>query len=80
MQTVFRGSCVRLRRLEKGYTLRGFAKEINISPSYLSDIELGKAQPTIAILHAIAQALECSISDLIQDDANPLEPVRDTSQ
>lgn len=35
------GKCLRERRLEVGYTVRGLSSEIGISPVYLSDIENG---------------------------------------
>lgn len=33
-----------LKRKEKGFTLRGFAKEIGISPAFLSDLENGNRE------------------------------------
>lgn len=67
METAIKGEIVRQRRIEKGFTLRGFAKVINISASYLSDIELGKSQPAVPILISIVKALDCPIQELIRD-------------
>ena len=36
------GALVRERRLETGISLRAFAKQLEISPSYLSDLERGR--------------------------------------
>ena len=39
------GEKIKLKRQEKGFTLRGFADALNIAPSYMSDIEKGKRNP-----------------------------------
>lgn len=38
------GSVLRERRLEKGFSLRKFAELVDISPTYLSLVETGKAE------------------------------------
>jgi transcriptional regulator with XRE-family HTH domain len=45
------GQFLRQRREELGFTVRGFAKDIDIMPSYLSDVEKGNR-------HAPANRLE----------------------
>lgn len=39
------GELIRKRRSREGYTLRGFAKMVGISPTYLSKIERGDYPP-----------------------------------
>jgi XRE family aerobic/anaerobic benzoate catabolism transcriptional regulator len=74
------GEIVRSKRIRKGFNQVQFASLLGISQTHLSQIELGKKKPSLDLLVIISKALECSINDLIQDDANPLEPVRDTTQ
>jgi transcriptional regulator with XRE-family HTH domain len=74
------GEKIRQFRVSKGLTQSDFASQLRISQNHLSQIEHEKRKPSLDLLVIISKALECSISDLIQDDANPPEPVRDTSQ
>ena len=39
------GALIRQLRTSKGYSVRGFAKEIGVSYTFLSDVERGKKQP-----------------------------------
>lgn len=47
------GSDIRLRREELGVSLRKFASEVGISPTYLSQVETGTQYPSIDILKSI---------------------------
>lgn len=47
------GSDIRLRREELGVSLRKFASEVGISPTYLSQVETGAQHPSIDILKSI---------------------------
>lgn len=47
------GSDIRLRREEIGLSLRKFAGEVGISPTYLSQVETGAQYPSIDILKSI---------------------------
>jgi HTH-type transcriptional regulator, competence development regulator len=42
------GSVLREKRLAKGYSLRGFAKMVNVSPTYLSQVEQCNVDPPTA--------------------------------
>jgi transcriptional regulator with XRE-family HTH domain len=66
---------IRQKRKEKGLTLRELSSTTSIALSYLSDIERGKAIPSVPVLSAIANALECSLDDLVGTE-NPTPPVR----
>lgn len=42
------GEALRERRLAKGFSLRQFAAEVGVSPTYLSQVEQGNVQPPTA--------------------------------
>lgn len=42
------GQALRERRIEKGFSLRKFAHEVGVSPTYLSQVEQGNADPPTA--------------------------------
>lgn len=42
------GEALREMRLEKGFSLRKFAKDVGVSPTYLSQVEQGKVEPPTA--------------------------------
>ena len=50
--------------METGVSLRQFAVSINITPPFLSDIELGRRFPSDDVLHEIAKALKVQFEDL----------------
>ncbi|MGB8196556.1 MAG: XRE family transcriptional regulator [Acidimicrobiales bacterium] len=69
------GARLRERRLERGITLRQFARDIDVSASFISQLETGKAQPSVATFYSICAALDISIDELFNYD----EPVAPTS-
>jgi len=38
-----------------GWTLRGFARGLGISPSYLSDLERGNRMPSVALIEKLCE-------------------------
>jgi transcriptional regulator with XRE-family HTH domain len=58
-----------------GITLRSLAKNIGMSPSFLSQVESGKAVPSVPSLKKIADALNTSIGTLVGENDNSSEPV-----
>jgi transcriptional regulator with XRE-family HTH domain len=58
------GAQLRDRRLEVGLSLRQFARDLGVSPSFISQIENGKSQPSVATLYTICNALDLSIDEL----------------
>ena len=53
------GEYINKKRQQKGKTLRGFAEELDISPSYLSDIENGnRSAPNQDVLNKMIELLE----------------------
>lgn len=55
-------------RSDRGISLRELARLSNVSPSFLSQIENGKSQPSVATLFTIAQQLEVPIDTLFESD------------
>ena len=66
------GPKVKEYRGRNNMTLRGLATKINVSASFLSQIEKGKAFPSFANLLKIADALKISVGMLIEEDQNVL--------
>jgi transcriptional regulator with XRE-family HTH domain len=61
------GRVVRRHRHERGLTLEGLAELAGMNVTYLSDIERGKANPSVFKLGGIAAALEVRVSDLLRE-------------
>lgn len=53
------GDLLRATRVAKGYTLRKFAEMVDVSPTYLSQVEQGKVErpPTAERVRVMAQLL-----------------------
>lgn len=68
------GARLRARRLEHGVSLRQFARDLDVSASFISQLETGKAQPSVATLFSVCTALGISIDELFEgvsgDDAS----------
>ncbi|MDP8289977.1 MAG: XRE family transcriptional regulator [Candidatus Susulua stagnicola] len=69
---------VNIKRLrdEQVLTLRTLAKKVGISASFLSQVESGKASPSLSTLKSISDALATTVGDLIGEgqkiDNNPV--------
>ena len=59
------GRVVRSERLKRGMTLKLLAKHAGTSHRYLSQVELGAANPSVLVLDAIARALGVDLFDLL---------------
>lgn len=70
MDRTILGAKIRSERERKGFSLRAFAKECHISPSFLSDVELGKADPSLETLRVICERLDTSLAELLNE--NPI--------
>lgn len=58
------GEKIRGLREKKDISLRELARLVDISPSFMSDIELGRRNPSKEILEKIANKLGTSLNDL----------------
>lgn len=62
------GEKIKRIRNEKGFSLRDLAAQVDLSASFLSQIEQGKASPSIENLKKIATSLDVKVSYLIEDE------------
>jgi transcriptional regulator with XRE-family HTH domain len=58
------GERLREARLQRGMTVRGLARVVDVSASLISQIETGKSSPSVSTLYAITAALGVSIEDV----------------
>lgn len=66
------GERIKKKRNEKDFSLRELAAKVDLSASFLSQIEQGKASPSIENLKKIATYLEVKVSYLIEDEDESL--------
>jgi transcriptional regulator with XRE-family HTH domain len=64
MKTLTLGQKIRELREEKDLSLRDLAKMIEVSPAFLSDIELGRRYPSDKTLASISNKLGIPLEDL----------------
>jgi transcriptional regulator with XRE-family HTH domain len=77
MDTKTLGQLIREIREEKDFSLRELAKKIDITPAFLSDIELGRRNPSEKTLQTIARVLKIPIETLRNHDTRfPLEDLK----
>jgi transcriptional regulator with XRE-family HTH domain len=70
METSF-GERIRELRQARDMSLRELARETEIVPAYLSDIELGKRFPSDEVLRKLAKLLGTTVEDLKSYDTRP---------
>jgi transcriptional regulator with XRE-family HTH domain/mannose-6-phosphate isomerase-like protein (cupin superfamily) len=63
------GAHLRVARVQRGMSLREMARRIEVSPSFVSQVELGKAKPSVGTLYAIVSELELSLDELMADES-----------
>ncbi|MEM7075199.1 MAG: XRE family transcriptional regulator [Pseudomonadota bacterium] len=71
------GREIRDLRKARGATLTDLSNETALSPGYLSQIENGKAVPSVKALHTISQALGVTISWFFSPQSGDSETLRD---
>ena len=59
------GARLREARLQRGLSLRSVAQSLGVSASLVSQVEIGKTQPSVATLYAMANHLGVSLDDLL---------------
>jgi transcriptional regulator with XRE-family HTH domain len=60
------GTRLRQARLDANMTLRELARQLGVSASFVSQLENGKSQPSVATLYSLAQLLGVSIDELFE--------------
>ncbi len=69
------GARLREVRLRSGQSLREIARQLGVSPSFVSQLENGKSQPSVATLYSLAQLLDVSIDELFAVEGVPAAAV-----
>jgi transcriptional regulator with XRE-family HTH domain len=68
------GSRLRQARVDADMTLRELARTLGVSPSFVSQLENGKSQPSVATLYSLSQVLGVSIDRLFEGDDGTAAP------
>ena len=68
------GEHLREARRARGLSLRALADRLGVSPSLISQIETGRANPSVSTLYAIAAELDVSLDELLFNDRRSGEP------
>lgn len=56
-------------RKRKGLSVRALASKASMSYTYVSNVENGKADPSLSVLKRLAAALEITVSELVREPA-----------
>jgi transcriptional regulator with XRE-family HTH domain len=67
------GEQLRARRRTLGLSLRDLAERLGVSPSLISQIERGRANPSVSTLYSIVGELEISLDELLFSDRRPTD-------
>jgi transcriptional regulator with XRE-family HTH domain len=65
------GAAVRAAREGRGLSVRELARRIAVSPSFISQIERGKANPAVGTLYALVTELGVSLNELLGGPVAP---------
>lgn len=68
------GEHLREARRARNLSLRTLAERLGVSPSLISQIETGRANPSVSTLYAIAAELDVSLDELLFNDRRAPEP------
>ncbi|MDT8906342.1 helix-turn-helix transcriptional regulator [Pseudomonas prosekii] len=71
------GRVLRQKRKDAGLTQEQLAHEADVQRNYVSLIERGVHQPTVAVLFKLAKALKCQPSSIVVDLENELDRQQD---
>ncbi|MHB1953182.1 MAG: helix-turn-helix domain-containing protein [Sulfobacillus sp.] len=71
------GPYIRNRRDELDLSLREFAKKLDCSPAFISDIELGRRHPSDEVLNEMARVLKVKVEELRAMDVRaPIDDIK----
>ena len=71
------GQRLRDERQARGLSLRHLAQRLGVSPSLISQIETGRARPSVSTLYALAAELGVSLDELLFLDPERATPAAD---
>jgi transcriptional regulator with XRE-family HTH domain len=75
------GPYIRKRRDELDLSLREFAKKLDCSPAFISDIELGRRYPSDKVLIEMARVLNVKAEELRDMDVRaPIDEIKRITQ
>jgi transcriptional regulator with XRE-family HTH domain len=60
-----------MARRARGFSLRELATRLGVSASLISQVETGRAHPSVSTLYAIAAELDVSLDELLFEDRRP---------
>jgi transcriptional regulator with XRE-family HTH domain len=67
------GSNIKKIRKEKGWSQRDLANKIDSDASYINRLETGKLNPSISAMERIANAMDCTLDQLVKGDLDSAE-------
>ena len=67
------GKRIKLKRESLGYQIKELSTEIGVTSSLISQIEKGKAFPSIVTLKKISEALQTTVGELIGENEGKIE-------
>lgn len=59
------GTHLRAARVDRGLSLREMARRVGVSASFVSQVELGKAKPSLGTLYGFLSVLDLSLDELM---------------
>ncbi|QNE45807.1 helix-turn-helix domain-containing protein [Glaciihabitans sp. INWT7] len=65
------GTRLKELRRKSGLSLRELARQVDVSPSFVSQIENGKSQPSVATLYAFSRRLNVTVDELFEGRLAP---------
>ena len=65
------GPIIRQRRQAQGLSLEALAKRSGVSSTMLSEVERSLKNPTVKLAYQIARALDCTLTELLSEEAAP---------
>jgi transcriptional regulator with XRE-family HTH domain len=67
------GARLKSARERTGFSVRGLARRVNVSPSLVSQIEHGRVTPSVGTLYAMVNELGLGLDDLFRDSGQATE-------
>jgi transcriptional regulator with XRE-family HTH domain len=64
------GERLREFRIQAGLSVRELARKVNLSPSFISQIENDKSRPSVGTLYALAQLLNMPLDELFEGNGS----------
>jgi transcriptional regulator with XRE-family HTH domain len=64
-EAVLLGRSIRRFRHEKGLSMASLSSKADVSPKHLNKIELGQGNPTVMMLHRIAETLDTTVTQIM---------------